>query len=155
MPSVYVSLCVHMLRSAWVAVGVCKVYTSKFTIITSQAVAVPGCKPPTMPSNIVNHQQHGTKRQKHDLFTEWNSWLVDSRLKLAPGLVDHYHGSYLFHLSLIFTEQGKWYFNWVYGQWSANRNHFSMKWNLNWISDKVLQFRTRYRSQGRHLPVCW
>lgn len=28
-----------------------------------------------------------------------------------------------------------------------------MKWNLNWILENVSQFRTRYRSQGRHLPV--
>lgn len=27
-----------------------------------------------------------------------------------------------------------------------------MEWNLNWILDKVSQFWTRYRSQGRRLP---
>lgn len=109
MPSVHVSLCVCMLRFALRKLYVCvyKLYVYTFTVITSHTVAEPRCKPPTTTLNIVSHHQHGTKRPEHDLFTERNSRLVDSRLKLTAELVDHYRAGNLFYFSLIFTERGK------------------------------------------------
>lgn len=66
-------MCTHLDLYDKLQVCACEVCVYIFTIITSHTVAVLGCKPPTRPSNIISHQQHGTKRQKHDLFTEWNS----------------------------------------------------------------------------------